>query len=361
MHSTIRFGIIGGGWRTTFFLQIARLLPEHFQIGGLLVRDAEKGQVLKATWGVPIYSTLDELLREADLQFVVVCVPWSVTPVILKELAERKVPALAETPPAPDLAGLISLQPLIKAGAKIQVAEQYQFQPLHAARLTIAKSGNLGTITQAQLSVAHGYHGISLIRKLLNVAFDCATITARSFVSPLVAGPDRVNQFPVQEEIKPSKQVIASLDFGDKLGTYDFTDDQYFSWIRSPRLLIRGERGEINNTHVRYLENVQTPITFELQRQNAGENGNLEGFYLKGIFGGNEWLYQNPFVPGRLSDDEIAIASCLDHMAHYVEGGPEFYSLAEASQDHYLSMMIDQAVARREPITTSLQPWAQMS
>ena len=103
------------------------------------------------------------------------------------------------------------------------------------------------------------------------------------------------------------------------------------------------------------------PITLELQRQNAGENGNLEGFYLKGILGGNEWLYQNPFVPSRLSDDEIAIASCLDHMAHYVEGGPEFYSLAEASQDHYLSMIIDQAVAKCEPITASLQPWATMS
>ncbi len=361
MHQTIKFGIVGGGWRTAFFLQIARQLPEHFKIGGLLVRDVEKGQALKTTWRVPTYSTLDELLRVPDLQFVVVCVPWHVTPVLLKELAERKVPALAETPPAPDLEGLISLQSLSKAGAKIQVAEQYQFQPLHAARLAIARSGMLGTITQAQLSVAHGYHGVSLIRKFLNIGFDSATITARSFISPLVAGPDRATQFPVQEEIQPSKQVIASLDFGDKLGIYDFTDDQYFSWIRTPRLLVRGERGEINNTQVCYLENVQTPIAFEIQRQNAGENGNLEGFYLKGLLGGNKWLYQNPFVPGRLSDDEIAIASCLDRMARYVEGGPEFYGLPEASQDHYLSMIIDQAVASGKSIRTSMQPWAQLS
>ncbi len=358
MYPTIKFGMIGGGWRTAFYLQIARQMPERFQIGGLLVRDVEKGQVLKATWGVPVYSTLNDLLRVPALQFVVVCVPWPVTPVLLSELAERKVPALAETPPAPDLAGLISLQPLIEAGAKIQVAEQYQFQPLHAARLALARSGKLGTITQAQLSVAHGYHGISLMRKFLNIAFEYATITARSFLSPLLAGRDRAGRLPVQENIKPSKQVIACLDFGDKLGTYDFTDDQYFSWIRTPRLLIRGERGEINTTQVRYLDKVQTPIAFEFQRQMAGENGNLEGFYLKGILGGNEWIYENPFVPSRLSDDEIAIACCLDHMARYVEGGPQFYSVAEASQDHYLSMMIDQAVARGEPVKTSLQPWA---
>jgi len=355
----IKFGIIGGGWRTAFFLRIAEQLSERFQVGGLLVRNAEKGQALEARWGVPAYLTLDKLLHVPDLQFVVVSVSWPATPVLLKELASRNVPALAETPPAPDLEGLISLQPLIQAGAKIQVAEQYQFQPLHAARLALARSGKLGTITQAQISVAHGYHGMSLMRKFLDITFDCATITARSFISPLVAGPDR-NGPPVQEKIEPSKQVIASLDFGDKLGIYDFTDDQYFSWIRTPRMLIRGERGEINNTQVHYLENFQTPIPLELQRQNAGENGNLEGYYLKGIVAGNEGVYQNPFVPGRLSDDEIAIATCLDSMARYVEGGPEFYGLAEASQDHYLSMMIEQALATGEPVRTSLQPWTQI-
>ena len=358
MTNPIKFGIIGGGWRSTFFLQIARQLPERFQIGGLLVRNAEKGQALEAKWGVPAYLTLGELLSVPDLQFVVVSVSWPATPMFLKELAMRNVPALAETPPAPDLEGLISLQPLIKAGAKIQIAEQYQFQPLHAARLALVRSGKLGTITQAQISVAHGYHGMSLMRKFLGITFDRATITARSYISPLLAGRDRDGQLPTQEKIEPSKQVIASLDFGEKLGIYDFTDDQYFSWVRTPRMLIRGERGEINNIQVRYLENFQTPITFELQRQNAGENGNLEGYYLKGILGGNAWIYQNPFVPGRLSDDEIAIASCLEHMAHYVEGGPEFYSLAEASQDHYLSMMIDQAATTREPVSTFLQPWA---
>src|SRR5437588_9717531 len=218
MTKPIKFGIIGAGWRTTFFLQIARELPERFQIGGLLARNAEKRQALETRWGVPAYETLDELLRVPDLQFVVVAVSWSTTPVLLKEFASRNVPALAETPPAPDLEGLISLQPLIKAGAKIQIAEQYQFQPLHAARLAIVRSGKLGTITQAQISVAHGYHGMSLMRKFLGITFDRATITARSYISPLLTGLDRDGhlsiQEKIQEKIEPSKQVIASLDFG---------------------------------------------------------------------------------------------------------------------------------------------------
>ncbi|GCE22385.1 hypothetical protein [Dictyobacter kobayashii] len=139
--------------------------------------------------------------------------------------------------------------------------------------------------------------------------------------------------------------MIASLNFGEQLGIYDFCDEQYFSWIRSPRLLIRGERGEINNNEVRYLQDVQTPISFTLQRQNAGENGNLEGYYLKGILAGSEWIYQNPFKPARLTDDEIAIATCLEKMAVYIDEGVEFYGLAEASQDHYLSLIIQEALS----------------
>ena len=33
----------------------------------------------------------------------------------------------------------------------------------------------------------------------------------------------------------------------------------------------------------KYLKDFKTPIEFELRRQNAGENGNLEGLYFKGV------------------------------------------------------------------------------
>jgi len=266
------------------------------------------------------------------------------------------VPALAETPPAPDLEGLIAVNRLTKQGAKIQVAEQYAFQPLHAARLAIARSGRLGRVTQAQVSAAHGYHGISLIRKLLGITDENACIKACRFTSPIVAGPGRDGP-PAEESIASSTQVIAFLNFGDRLGVYDFTGDQYFSWIRSPRVLVRGERGEINNDTVRYLEDFRTPVTLKLLRQNAGEAGNLEGYYHKGILAGAEWVYRNPFIPARLTDDEIAVATCLKKMACYAEGGPEFYPLAEGSQDHYLAMMIDRAVASGETVSTTAQPW----
>ncbi|MNG14553.1 hypothetical protein D3C84_983180 [compost metagenome] len=91
---------------------------------------------------------------------------------------------------------------------------------------------------------------------------------------------------------------------------------------------------------------------------NRGEYENAEGYFLQGILCGEQWLYTNPFAPARLYDDEIAIASCLAKMAEYINGGPEFYSLAEASQDHYLGMMIERAIITGETITTSKPYWA---
>jgi hypothetical protein len=139
---------------------------------------------------------------------------------------------------------------------------------------------------------------------------------------------------------------------------FDFTGDQYFSWIRSPRVLVRGERGEINNREVRYLQDFKTPVELELRRVDAGQYGNLEGYYHKGILAGSEWVYRNPFVPGKLTDDEIAIATCLTKMAAYAGGGPSFYSLAEAAQDHYLGLMIHRAAQSGETVVADRQPWA---
>ncbi len=59
---------------------------------------------------------------------------------------------------------------------------------------------------------------------------------------------------------------------------------------------------------------------------------------------GDQWWYRNPFIPGRISDDEIAIATCLDAMATYLKTGQGYYGLAEACQDHYLALLIDQAL-----------------
>ncbi|MBT4138719.1 MAG: gfo/Idh/MocA family oxidoreductase, partial [Candidatus Latescibacteria bacterium] len=215
----------------------------------------------------------------------------------------------------------------------------------------------LGPISQAQVCAAHGYHGISLIRKYLSINYECPTITATEFVSPIVKSPNR-NGSPETEEIADSKQSIAWLNFDDKLGVFDFTGDLYFSHIRNQRLLIRGERGEIINDTVAYLQGHTTPINLSFTRHSAGSEGNLEGNHLKGYQIGGQWIYTNPLAPGELSDDEIAVGTCMLKMAEHVNGGDPVYPLEEACQDHYLSLCMQQAQKEGKAIKVETPPWA---
>jgi len=357
--TTVPFAIVGSGWRAEFYLRIARELPERFAVAGLYSRNPSVRASLARDWAVRTPATLDELLASGPA-FVVLSVPPRATPGLLEELSRRDIPVLTETPPAPDLDGLRALEPLARRGARIQVAEQYQFQPLHAARLAIARSGRLGTISQAQVSAAHGYHGMDLLRRFLDDRFGPVSIRAQRFESTIVAGPDRAGP-PRDERIVPASQVIATLDFDGRPGVHDFTEDQYFSRIRSNRVLVRGERGEINDTTVRWLMDATTPVSMDLQLHETGRDGNLEGLGFTGITLGPEWLVRNEFAGARLSDDELAVATCLARMAEYVDGGPGFCDLAEGVHDHYLGLMIDAAVASGTTVRVGGHLWDEAS
>ncbi|MCL6459512.1 MAG: Gfo/Idh/MocA family oxidoreductase [Gorillibacterium sp.] len=355
----VKFSIIGGaGFRAQYFLRIVQALPDRFQICGMVVRDETKGRTMEAEWGVTTYRSLEQLLINESPDFVVVSVSGSAGLDYLLKLAEEGIPALSETPPASDLQGLELLyDKLTVTGARIQVAEQYQFHPIQEARLALIQSGRLGKITEATVSISHLYHGVSLIRRMLGVTFEEVQIRGMRFEAQWVNGPTRSGP-PTEDKLIPLQRDLAWLDFGDRLGIYDFTKDQHRSWIRSNHLSVRGERGEIFDNRVLIQQGISNPLPLELKRINKGEWENPEGYYLKGISCGEQLLYDNPFAPGRLYDDEIAIASCLQKMADYASGGPAFYSLSDASQDHYLGMMIERAIATGEMITTTRQRWA---
>lgn len=356
MPDRIIFGIIGSGWRSEFFLRIAKALPERFAVCGLVTRSAEKGTEIERIWGVKTYRAIDDLLKVSSPGFMVVSVPGSVNADVILDLANRGIPVLTETPPAYDLDKLIQLNNLAK-GAKVQVAEQYHLHPMHSARISIARSGLLGEVSEAQVSFSQGYHAVSLMRKLLGVGFENATINAFQYETAVIAGPDRKGP-PEKEKVVNPKHEFALIDFAGKLGVHDFIRDQHRSWIRSQRIIARGEKGEIFNSAIKYLKDFKTPVEFDLIRKNAGEEGNMEGYCLKGIIAGDEWIYVNQFNPAGFSDDEIAVATCLVKMDAYVNGGQSFYSLAEASQDAYLALMMDKAMGSGEKVVTETQPWA---
>ena len=355
----ISFSIIGGAsFRAQYYLRIAQALPDRFRVCGMVVRDQAKAQLIEQKWNITTYRNLTQLLESENPDFIVVSVSGSAVPEYLLQLGELGIPALAETPPALSIEGLVTLhEKLTCQGAKVQVAEQYHLHPIQAARLSMIQSGRLGNVTQATVSVSHFYHGISLMRKMLGVGFESATIRGMRFEAPIVAGPDRSGA-PKEEKVIMAERDLAWLEFDQKLGIYDFTKDQHRSWIRSNHLSVRGDRGEIFDNRLTVLADYSTPVHLELKRINKGEEENQEGYYLDGILAGEQWVYRNPFIPARLYDDEIAIASCLKKMGEYLAGGPSFYSLPEASQDQYLGLMMEKAIRSSEIVRTVRQPWA---
>ncbi|KPV43962.1 hypothetical protein AN477_09595 [Alicyclobacillus ferrooxydans] len=81
------------------------------------------------------------------------------------------------------------------------------------------------------------------------------------------------NDSPVVLTIQKSKQVATALHSGEKLAIYDFTYEQYFSWVHSPRILIRKERGKINNFDVSHLTDTGSRAADRIQKQDAARSG----------------------------------------------------------------------------------------
>lgn len=356
--SKIQMGIVGAGWRAEFFTRIAAAAPDLFAPPAVVARNAEKAKRFVEQWNCAIYGTMEEMLDAESIDFAVTSLPWATNPELVKVLVRCGVPVLSETPPAPDVDAMVELWQFVEEHkGKVCVAEQYFLQPYFASLRAVIASGKLGSVSQAQVSAAHGYHGMSLMRKLLGVGYENATIAARAFTAPLVEGPGRDGP-PAKEQLKDCKQTFFWLDFGGKLGFMDFCGEQYFSWVRNNRVLVRGERGEIVQNDVAFLKDYKTPIYLDLVRHVAGGPGNLEGNYLKGVQLGAEMVYENPLAPASLSDDEIAIGDLLLRMAAYVEGADAPYALAEACQDHYLGICCAQALDSGLEVATETQPWA---
>ncbi|MDG4836601.1 Gfo/Idh/MocA family oxidoreductase [Micromonospora sp. WMMD967] len=353
-----RFGLVGSGWRGEFFLRLARLLPQRLRATGVVTRTESRGAEVAAAWDVPTFRTTAELLAHERPDVVIVSVPWPVTPDVTRELVAAGVPVLAETPPAPDLAGLRALWADVGGSGLVQVAEQYLLMPGHAARLALVRAGVLGEPTSVQISSTHLYHAVSLIRGLLGVGFDAAEVSARAFTAPL-ADPLSPAGWSGDDTPRQLSTTLATVDFGGRMGLYDFTDNQWWNPLRGRRLVVRGSRGELVDDRVVRLVDPTTPVESSLVRRQTGLDLNLEGLDLKHISFDGDVVYRNPFVGSGMSDDDIAVADLLVRTGAWArQEGPAPYPLAEACQDHLISLAIGESVRTGRAVTTTAEAWA---
>lgn len=318
----IKYGIIGAGWRSEFYLRISALLPNEFSVSGIYIRSSEKQKKFADKYNAKICRSLEELLK-TDFDFIVSCVNKDNISEMIKTLTAKNIPVLTETPVTD---GTLT--------GRVQVAEQFHFMPRNQAYKRIIESGILGGVHSVRLSCCHDYHAASLIRFFLDTGFEKPEITSISLTDTVTRYNSRAGYLKSPAVI-PAEEKIKVFKFKTKTAIYDFSFEQYFSDIRSSQIIIRGTNGEITNNTCTYLKN-GVPQRFEIRRNAYGVWESLDGMCLFNITGNGEVLYSNPFPYSRLSDEEIAIATCLLKMKEYLNTGIEFYPPKHAAIDFAL-------------------------
>lgn len=351
-----RIGLIGASWRGEYYLRAAREIPEHFSVQCVLVKTSTSEQVVARRWGVTATTDLEDFLKHGPYDFVVVSVPRLEVPELIVRLIAESIPVLTETPPA---AGLQEMRELWRkvGGGPIQVAEQYHYQPHHAARISVATAGLLGDVHTVSVSVAHDYHGVGLVRAALQRGFEDAIVSA-TFFDDWVMSPRGRDFWNKETPLVNSTRTVAVIDYGDRLGHYDFSGEQYTSPIRSRTISFRGTKGELIGDEVRYLTQPGSVVSETLRREATGIDGDLEGLYLRRISLGRVVHYENAFGGVRLNDDELAVAEVMARMSKFVKDGTEFYGLADGLHDHHIGLLMAESATSGRPLPVGSESWS---
>lgn len=358
-HST-RIGFVGGGYRLAPYLEAIRALPDEFEAVGAVVRTEASAERLTAQ-GVPATTSIDDFLAGGPYDFVLLSVPWPEILPMAGRLLDAGVTVLSETPIAARTELVGPFLERYGADARLQSAEQYRFQPMHAARIAVARSGRIGEAVSVTASFAHDYHAMSVVRAALGVGFEPVAVTASTFgdrgVQPLGRGG-----WSEELEVGTSSRTVASLLWPDRglSAVYDFTGEQYFSPIRTRRMSVRGTHGELAEDRVVSIRVPGRPVVLPLVREATGIDGDLGGHHLRTVGLGDTVLWRSPFGAARLSDDELAVATVLRAMRAYVEDGTPFYGIADAAEDQYLDELMQRAALERRTITSTPQAWSHL-
>lgn len=347
----MRIILIGYGWRILFFYRIIKALPQTFTLVTWVLRTQERAEQVQKLYGVQTCSNVHQALcLEHDL--VILSVPSSSMEELLSVLINHDEKILCETGfTSLPLQTLNTLYARYRASnSRIFIAEQYRRQPYY--HTCHALSPLLGPLTEARCASLHDHHGISIIRHFLDEKGANCTITAvcRSSWVVKTGGRDSIDTEGVRVQ---SKRTTAVLAFDDgKTGYFDFSDVQYHSSIRSSHFSLFGERGEIADYEVRYLNGDNEGVLQTIQRfEDGGLTNNPRS--LRSLTFGDVCHFKNPYWPLGFNDDEIAIALCMEDACN-----GRGYGLHEALQDSYLAQCIHRSCSEGRPMETHTQIWA---
>lgn len=343
--------IVGSGYRAEYFGRIARTYPDRFR-AIFLCRSEEKVAKMKEKTGIDATTSIYECEKfKAD--FVVVAVDYSSLVDVCEQWVNKGYPIALETPAGANLEQINRLWELHKKGAKIVVFEQYHRYPILANGLKEIKDGKIGTPYNAYLTLVHEYHAASLLRRMLLVDNETFVIRGECYHTPVVATDSRNEAITDGRKYIEDRSIVSITYASGKTAIYDFCGVQYHSFIRSRHILVRGEKGELNDSILYYLDEDNQPKREHIMASIPSKYANLDTQDLREIR--KTW---QPEVFLDKVQDEFAIASMLYDMKEFIINGKEVYPLREALDDAYFTILMKEA--QEKPWTnihSKVMPW----
>ena len=165
------FIIIGAGWRALYYVRIAKAMPDIFCLDAVYCRTQEKADKIAREYQIHTTTSKEECAAYKP-DFAVIAVNKAEICNVAVEWMDRGITVLSETPAALDIEALKKLYGYYKAGKKQVVAEQYREYPSNKAALRLMGSGIIGDVNCMNISLAHEYHGVSLMRAYLGIRPD---------------------------------------------------------------------------------------------------------------------------------------------------------------------------------------------
>lgn len=382
----IRYVIVGSGWRSLYYVRVAKALPEKFELCAMLCRSREKAEKMSEEYGIYTTTSIEES-RNFKPDFVVVVVNKADIAKVSMEWMNYGFTVLCETPAALDTDTLKQLWELHKSGKKLVVAEQYTKYPTYDAMLKVLDTGIIGEPDCLNISLAHEYHGASLMRAFLkqnvNTQF---TVKAKTYEFVTMETLNRYEHFTDGRTAK-KKRTVATFEFDDgKVAFYDFDSEQYRSPIRKNYVKLQGCVGELKDDTFYYLdENYQDRQAKLVVTERCVHTGNanpnlrdvreilsinLDKENIKNETEGEATesykVYEAQFGACGLAEDETAIARLMVEAAEYnkIKGTKSAKvhkrmekELREALQDAYTAILMAEAVRTGKEVASEKQPW----
>lgn len=349
MNKPIKYLIVGSGWRSLYYIRVAKALPEYFEVCGMLCRTQEKADLIAHEYDIPVFTSMEEAIKSRP-DFVVVAVDKAHITQVATEWVDRGFYTLMETPAAQDMGMMERLANDYLSSGKLVVAEQYRRYPENIARQALINKNLIGSPDYLYISLTNDHHAASLIRAFLNIPSDMAfSVHAFEKSYPVIETLTRYERY-TDGRVALKKRGIAAFSFENgKMAVYDFDSEQYRSPIRHSAWKLQGVRGEFMDDTVSWIDSDNLEHTGHIEItarkvETDNPNPNLKTFeeICKIQFEGED-IYLPPFGLCGLSQDETAIAGLLYDLGKYIrEEGDIPYSLRDALQDSYMAIRMNQ-------------------